>query len=757
VTVSARRGWALDRVAGWLRSGHPALVVTGSAGTGKSALIRQLVTTRTGAAVHAVHRCRGPVWASTDPVRVLAGIAGRLTGSVPGYGIVPAHLEHDEWDGDPPAARRAVRAVLDSPSPSTAFHAVLSLPFASPAIGPAVVVVDGLDEAPVGQRPAGLVDLFAARLGTDLPGVRLVLTVRSGPGAARLSTAEVIDLDRDRPADCAEIRRYLDRFGALTRAERTAIAAAAAGCPLYAEVAVRLHTAGVRVAGDPPPGLDALYGYALAAVGDPDSLPRLLLALLARSRDAGLGVRQLAELTGVPRAAVTAALRRSRRLLAGAARLRPHHRRLAELIWAATPDPGAVDRLLAAGLARAGPRRAASRSVYLQRNLLAHQVDAARADPSTGSGALRHTINDCGYLVTALLGVGVDDVLSTLTYVRQRVPAPVPDVATVAAILRRQAPALRHARGTDDPVLAHQQLVYEAATTGAPRLARGFADGLPGSAILTLWATGDSPARLLPHASAGHRGEVTGVMVTPDGTRAVSTATGAARVWRLASGRVVHTLRTTDPVSNLHTAGTGAGHVVASGRDGRAQVWDVDTGTPVAELAASATHPVTAFATDSTGRVAVGGDLDGHATIWDRRAGAPIRRLPAAGRLIQAVAMTPDGATAATATIDGDVVVWDLTTGQPRTRLASPAGTIALALSPTADRLLVAGAGLWVYALDGGAAPRLLARLYTYHRLTAVAVNPAMPAYAVIGGAAGQVAYLRLPVTSPGWEARDVG
>ena len=125
--------------------------------------------------------------------------------------------------------------------------------------------------------------------------------------------------------------------------------------------------------------------------------------------------------------------------------------------------------------------------------------------------------------------------------------------------------------------------------------------------------------------------------------------------------------------------------------------------------------------------------------------GEPILRWPC-GSAVTAVAIASDIGVAATATVHGEVALWDLVTGEPRARLSGHPAVRALALNPAADRLLVGGDTLAVYALAADDTPRLLARLHTAQPVTAVAVNPAMPLYAVFGGALGQVGYVRLPV-----------
>jgi WD40 repeat protein len=237
-------------------------------------------------------------------------------------------------------------------------------------------------------------------------------------------------------------------------------------------------------------------------------------------------------------------------------------------------------------------------------------------------------------------------------------------------------------------------------------------------------------------------------VVTGDGTRAITTSKDhATRVWRLASGRVAHTVSTSADVSSMY-ARPGRTHVVASTTDGRAQVWDADNAAPIMDLPATRTALVTSFATNNDGTVGVGGDTDGGATVWDLTAGEPVLRLPCRD-LVTAVAITPDAHTAATGSLHGDVMIWDLATGNPRGWLPGETTVTSLALTPDGGRLLVGCDTLAVYALSGEDRPRPLARLFTSHRITAAVINPAMPDYALFGAAGGQVSYVRLPMERP--------
>jgi hypothetical protein len=691
---------------------------------------------------------------------VLGGIAAQLARTVPGY---QALLGGGSWrdiggrrdtPGDDDSAALAATVVLDSGNPSVAYDRALRRPLELLASRggrrDVVVAVDGLDEASPGF--AGLAELFAGHLATPIPGLRLLLTVRSGDVARRLSAPSTLDLVADCPAGVDDVAEYLDVVSGLPPPVRAAVARAAEGSYVYADVVARLAATGTSdgFADGFPVGLDALYGLALDEIGEPDSLARLVLSVLSRSRDRGLTADQLAGVLDTEAARIAEVLHRSRHLLTGDQRVRPHHRCLSEYLAATTPDPGAMDWMIARYLYHRGSGRwRTMREQYALRNLLPHLADAAAVEPRTdgrsvaASEAVRDVAADPEYVTTALLAVGVDDVLSALSYVYRGARCPARNV-TLAGILRRQAAALRTARERQDPVLAAQQLLFEAATVGMPDLARRFGEGFPESGIFTLWATSDSPLRLLPDAMRGHCAAVTSVVVASDGTRGVTTARDCeTRVWRLASGRLAHTMPTPVPVLNLY-AEPDTPWVVASTTQG-AQIWDADEGTPVARYTGGQTVLVTAFAVNVDGTLGASGDTDGNVTIWDMDFGKPMLRLPCPGGLVNAIALSPDGQVATTASQCGGVTVWDVKTATPTHRLPGMTAVTSLALSPDNRCLVVGGDGLAGYALDRGEPPRLLARLVTGCPVTAVALNLSMPTYVLFGGASGQVGYVRLP------------
>jgi WD40 repeat protein len=121
---------------------------------------------------------------------------------------------------------------------------------------------------------------------------------------------------------------------------------------------------------------------------------------------------------------------------------------------------------------------------------------------------------------------------------------------------------------------------------------------------------------------------------------------------------------------------------------------------------------------------------------------------------VTALAVSEDGRTVAVGEYGGAISIWDVATAAVRHRLTHSGIVTALALTPAADRVVAGGErSLTVYPLPPETPDEPVARLVTPYRVTAAAVNPAMPRYVLFGTAAGQVAYVRLPDAPPSHEA----
>jgi len=738
VNVAGRR-WAMSRIRDWLDSSEPTLFITGPAGTGKSSLLAGLRTPvgSNDVQVAATHHCQGHVTASIDPVRILASVAAQLARTLPGYGplLRPPRIGDEQ-------ARPAMRTVLDAIDPHRSFDQILRHPLEVLAStkrlsGDVVVVVDGLDEGPTDSH-AVLADYFAASRDNPVPGLRLLFAARPGSAADRLRGSADFDLAADCPPGVDDVYEYLSATTTIPRHDRLAISAAAGGCYLYASVATQFGLVGA--VSSPLMGaanVDTLYGQLLGA----DRFARQVLSMLGRGRDHGFTPAHVAEFLNVPRERVVDVLSRWVGLLANKRRL--HHRCLAEYL-SATTDAGGdeYDWLIAQRLAaRWSGRWRSCRAPYELRNLLPHLSDVAAitTDAERRATAVETSINivsDPHFLTTALARVGVDDMLSALTYTRSRLPD-VEQIATVATVMRSQATCLRLAREDGGTTLVAQQLMYEASTIGAHELSRSLVNQV-GPGVLTLWDTVDSPSPVEPVAVLGHPGQVTDIITTAAGTHAVTASDdGTLRVWMLASGRLATVL---DPMADNEAP--------RGGPDPHIMNDQYEIASPLGDAGGVERHDVsmTAFAVHPDITTWVSGHANGDAIVWDLVTGELVHRLPSRSSEVTAVAVSADGLTAATGSLSGDVSIWDTRTGMAVIHFTRPASITALALTPEADRVIVGcDLALTVHPIAASQPGRPMASLYTRDRVTAAAVNPVMPRYLLFGTALGHVAYVRLP------------
>ncbi|MGW7595245.1 WD40 repeat domain-containing protein, partial [Streptomyces rubiginosohelvolus] len=96
--------------------------------------------------------------------------------------------------------------------------------------------------------------------------------------------------------------------------------------------------------------------------------------------------------------------------------------------------------------------------------------------------------------------------------------------------------------------------------------------------VLRLWSTATCAQRL---AVKGHRTQVLGVDLTPDGSYALSTSRdGTVQFWDLRAGRCTRVIRSAARATGCPVRLSADGRIgVWQGADGRVQVWEPRTGT----------------------------------------------------------------------------------------------------------------------------------------------------------------------------------
>jgi WD40 repeat protein len=203
-----------------------------------------------------------------------------------------------------------------------------------------------------------------------------------------------------------------------------------------------------------------------------------------------------------------------------------------------------------------------------------------------------------------------------------------------------------------------------------------------------VWVPGRQAARDL----AAHTGAVTGVDVTGDGSRLVSSGEdGAVRDWELDRLLAVPSLET-GPARDVTAVALGASLVLCGGPDGIVEVFDAATGELRRSLDGSALTPplgaVRTLAINQDGtRIVVAGD-DPRIAVWGPSEAQPVAVLTGHRSQVCGVGVTADGNRVFAGDARGDVLCWDVTGGDPdRLLIDISGGVTALAVTPDGSRV----------------------------------------------------------------------
>ena len=178
-----------------------------------------------------------------------------------------------------------------------------------------------------------------------------------------------------------------------------------------------------------------------------------------------------------------------------------------------------------------------------------------------------------------------------------------------------------------------------------------------------------------------HGSGVYSVAFSPDGSRlATGSVDGRAWIWDADTGHELTSLRHGNWVWSVAFSPDGT-RLATGGQDGRARIWDADTGHELTSLRHSGWVSV-AFSPDGS-RLATGGM---GARIWDAGTGRKVTSLRA-DDAIMSVAFSPDGSRLATGAAKGRVRIWDSGTGREFTRLRADDTVLSVAFSPDGSRL----------------------------------------------------------------------
>jgi WD40 repeat protein len=692
---------ALKEIVSWITKrniGRGVLVVTGSPGSGKSAVLRRIV-------------------ASADP-RIAAHLPRKDAALRPPVGSISCVVRARGKTAVEVAEEIARTAFVPIPKQAGDLVPALRVQFGAQPGPRFTLVLDGLDEAATPEDARVIVSRILVPLAelSGALGIRVVVGSRRQDAAGDLlglfgAAAAVVDLEasryfaRDDLATHVESllglggeERFGDAYVRTRRALASRIAACAEGDFLVAELVAEAHRIYDLPAGDPaelsfPATVEAAFDAYLAPLPHVDGVTtaRQALTALAFAEPPGMGIRQWhASIAALYEAAPSEAeLRKfarspaANRLLAtGIAQdsqvYELSHRALADVLRIARAQavPAADDerRLTEALLADGRAWGWASAPPYTLRSLGRH---AARG------GAIDEVLAEQDFRLYADL--------------RRLIPAADTAVTTrgheQASVLRRTPRALDATPETRAAMFSVTEACQGLAEAVAPETVHApyraaWASTEPG--VEAILGAGYSPASPIAVCAADVDGRT---LLVGAGHRA------EVPVWDAATGELLRTLRgNSGSTLRLRTVPSGDRVLLAGGGfHGDAHVWDLATGEHLHTLEGhdswiEAMYPVPVGGGDTL--LAVGGS-DGVIRLWDAAKGKQIRLIKAWAGTVTALCTVQAGEGAGTLLAcggrDGPVRLFDPGKGKLVRELAGNDSRVnALCAVRADDRTLLA-------------------------------------------------------------------
>jgi len=256
------REWLItDRLERWLESNSPCFVIEAEPGTGKTALVAELVRRNHGDRILAYHFCNSQNDDTVKPERFVRSTAANLCGTLPAY-------------KDLLKTSNLVTALRRDNHPSTMLWEGVLKPLRNmPRARTGYIIIDGLDEA-VGAATSVTIPQLLARALPDFPSwLKLVVTTRRDDRVPRFQTAERCLLAGSIAEQNRDLRQYVE--------SRFAEPALVASCADDAERKHLIDSVVERSAGNFQYTITVLNELAsgLLSPGLIDSLPASLAAL----------------------------------------------------------------------------------------------------------------------------------------------------------------------------------------------------------------------------------------------------------------------------------------------------------------------------------------------------------------------------------------------------------------------------------------------------------------------------------------------
>ena len=188
----------------------------------------------------------------------------------------------------------------------------------------------------------------------------------------------------------------------------------------------------------------------------------------------------------------------------------------------------------------------------------------------------------------------------------------------------------------------------------------------------------------------GHSGDVSVVVLTPDGQRCVSgSLDGTLRIWDINSGQCLKTIKVkTGFKIALAIPHDGKRIVYGTWSSNTLYIFDLDSGECLNVLDGH-TDRIMSFAITSDDCKCVSASLDSTLRIWDMGTGECLKVLKEHNKGVISVAITPDGKSCVSGSIDKTLRIWDMDSGECLKTLSEHKSSIDLiAITPNGKRCI---------------------------------------------------------------------
>jgi WD40 repeat protein len=205
---------------------------------------------------------------------------------------------------------------------------------------------------------------------------------------------------------------------------------------------------------------------------------------------------------------------------------------------------------------------------------------------------------------------------------------------------------------------------------------------------------------------------------------AVGTATGEIRLWHVASGLPLKTLRG-HPDWVWSVTFSPDGRTLASGSDDQTvRLWEVNSGRCLNTLHGH-TNTVSSLAFSSDGRTLASGSDDQTVRLWEVISGQCLNTLHGHSHWVSSVAFSPDGRTLASGSDDQTVRLWEVISGQCLNTLHGHTSMVESVAFSSDGKTLASGSNDQTVRLWEVSSGRCLNTLHGHsHRIWSVAFSP---------------------------------